>query len=366
MAPAIAAAFPRRSSVVSYAPPGFSPRFSAPSSLFSVPPAVASGSSFLAPGYSSAGSTFLFSLWVCSSRVGLCSGGFGGLVVASGFSAFFFHIFSISDPPLLSSLPSLATLGSTASASAHSPSGFQSTASGSTSGLMALFLSACSLVILNSACCSFRDLFCSSLSALGYPSDVTFAPSWRLLRLPWRWLLILRLGCLLPYLALFVLPLTSCASLLFELFSGLLGRRSLLLLLVHSLCGSFPLRRLLYSRSLSPGSSGFALPSLLLFSCIASLLAGNILGYSFASSLCQSSVAISALLGSATPVHHSLLARFVRPLLPFLFTLLHPALLVAVTSLRFFLCCWSACRACGSSSLRRLAVCRVCCRSSLV
>ena len=40
-------ALPRRSSVVSAAHPGFSPWFSAPASLFSVPPAVVSGSSFL-------------------------------------------------------------------------------------------------------------------------------------------------------------------------------------------------------------------------------------------------------------------------------------------------------------------------------
>ena len=120
-----------------------------------------------------------------------------------------------------------------------------------------------------------------------------------------------------------------------------------------------------------------------------------------------------ALLGSASPVHPSLLARFVRPLLPFLLflgfrsvglllwgpllglcrspshmlcgslfpvfgvfsgfrfapsaaPLLHPALLVAVASLHFFLCCWSACPACGSSGLCCLALCLVCCRSFLV
>ena len=46
--------------------------------------------------------------------------------------------------------------------------------------------------------------------------------------------------------------------------------------------------------------------------------------------------------------------------------LLHPALLVAVSFLRFFLCCWLAWPVCGSSGLLRLAVCRVCCRSFLV
>ena len=47
-------------------------------------------------------------------------------------------------------------------------------------------------------------------------------------------------------------------------------------------------------------------------------------------------------------------------------TLLHPALLVAVVSLYFFLCCWSACPTGGSSGLRLLAVCSVCCSSFLV
>ena len=294
-------------------------------------------------------------------------------------------------------MPSPNPLGSAASASAHGRSGVQYTASSSAAGLLVLFLSAYSLVILTSACCLFRDLFCSSLLAFGYPSAIPFAPSWRLLRLPWRWLQILKLGCLLPFLSRafrtlllapqpgcwfsfsrpipslslpqpavcsatsfaplswplgILLPFpsllvggscgfrgggsrssssgafflswlhSSCLSplvpfWLFELFSGLLARRSLLLLLVRALCSSFPLRRPLSSRFLSPGSSGVALPTLLLFSCFASLLTGDISGYSTA----RSSVAIAALLDSVSPVHHSLLAMFVRPLLPFLFFL---------------------------------------------
>ena len=113
---------------------------------------------------------------------------------------------------------------------------------------------------------------------LGFPFAVPFAPRWWLL---WRWLQILRLGCLLPFLAPFVLPLTSCVFLLFALFSRLLAIRSLLLLLVHALCSS----------SLSGVSSTFVSlawferghsslsASLFLF---ASLLPGGILEFSFA------------------------------------------------------------------------------------
>ena len=70
---------------------------------------------------------------------------------------------------------------------------------------------------------------------LGFPSAVPFAPRWWL---QWRWLQILRLGCLLLFLAPFVLPLTSCVFLLFALFSRLLAIRSLLLLLGRALCSS--------------------------------------------------------------------------------------------------------------------------------
>ena len=178
-------------------------------SLFSVPPAVASGSSSLPPAAPlPAPPSFSLS--------GFAALGWGSApAVLVGWSLpqvpqpSFFHLFSVSDPHFYP-VPAPNPLGSAASASAHGLSGVQYTASSSASGLLALFLSACSLVI-TSACCSFRDLFCSSLSAFGYPSAVPFAPSWRLLRLPWRWLQILRLGCLLPFLAPFVLPLTSCA-----------------------------------------------------------------------------------------------------------------------------------------------------------
>ena len=243
--------------------------------------------SFSASGCSSAGSTFLFSLWVCGSRVGLCCGGFGGLVIASGSSAFLLTPFLCFRPStaLLCALSGYFRLRSfclrswSLGGSVHC-FWLRVRVVGSLS--LSLFPRYPYLGLLFVP----RPLLLLSLSAFGYPSDVPFAPSWRLLRLPWRWLQILRLGCLLPYLAPFVLSLTACASLLFELFSRLLARRSLLLLLVRSLCSSFPLRCLLYSRSLLPGSSGFALPSLRLFSCIASFLAGNILGYSFAFSHC--------------------------------------------------------------------------------
>ena len=195
-------------------------------------------------------------------------------------------------------------------------------------------------------------------------------------------------------MAPFVLPLSLCL-LLFAFFSRLLAIRSLLLLLVLTLCGS--------SRS-SASSTSFSLAwferghsslsdSLFLF---ASLLLVASRGFPLSS---QSSVALAALLGSVYPVHLSLLALFARPLLPFslllgllfhgpalrspsqllggsLFPilwflqppalLLRPALLVAVTSLCFLLCCWSACPAGGSSGLRFLAVCSVYCSSLLV
>ena len=202
------------------------------------------------------------------------------------------------------------------------------------------------------------------------------------------------------------LPLTSCVFLLFALFSRLLAIRSLLLLLVCALCSS----------SLSGVSSTFVSlawferghsisPPLFSCSCLFFLVASWC--FLLPSLTTQSSVALAALLGSVYPVHHSLLALFVRPLLPFSspwasvpgacscrvlfsgsvgvplparwllvssfwgfssFRLCTSAatLLVAVTSHCFFLCCWSACPAGGSSGLRILAICSVCCSSFLV
>ena len=185
---------------------------------------------------------------------------------------------------------------------------------------------------------------------------------------------------LLPFLALFVLPLTSCAFLLFALFSGLLDIRSLLL--GRALCSSFPLRCLLYSRFSRLVRAGSFYP-LRLFSCFASLLPGDILGFSFAYShypvfcctcgfagFCFScpplfvghirptSASLSlllglpfrepALVGSSSRVLSESLSHAMWLLFPVLgvspasgfapsaATLLHPALLVAVPSLRFF------------------------------
>ena len=150
--------------------------------------------------------------------------------------------------------------------------------------------------------------------------------------------------------------------------------------------------------------------SLFLF---ASLLPGGILGFSFACShypvfccscgfagfcfscpplfaghVCPSSASLSLLLGLtfrgptlvgsssralSESLSHAMWLLFpgfgvslASGFAPSAATLLRPALLVAVSSLRFFLCCWSACPAGGSSGLRRLAVCNVCCSSFLV
>ena len=179
-----------------------------------------------------------------------------------------------------------------------------------------------------------------------------------------------------------------------------------------TLCVVLPAQASLLCSFLSPGLRGVALPSPTLFSCSRLFFLVASWSLLLPSLTTQSSVALVALLGSVHPVHLSLLALFARPLLPFLFlgfcsmgllllgpllrlcrspsqllggflfpvfgvspassfassaaTLLHPALLVAVASLCFFLCCWSACPTGGSSGLRFLAVCSVCCSSFLV
>ena len=74
-------------------------------------------------------------------------------------------------------VPSPTPLGSAASASAHGLSGVQYTASSSASGLLALFLSTCSLILLPSACCSFRYLFCTSFSTFGFSFCRSFRSS---------------------------------------------------------------------------------------------------------------------------------------------------------------------------------------------
>ena len=116
---------------------------------------------------------------------------------------------------------------------------------------------------------------------LGFPSTIPFAPRW-LLRLLWWWLQFLRLGCLLPFLAPFVLPLTSCVFLLFALFSRLLAIRSLLLLLLlRALCRSSRsgVSSTLVSLAWFKRDCSTLSASLFLF---ASLLPGGILEFSFA------------------------------------------------------------------------------------
>ena len=97
--------------------------------------------------------------------------------LASGSSAFLPSLFSLFPDLRFCPVPSPNPLGSAASASAHGLSGVQYSSSSSASGLLALFLSACSLVLLTSACCSFRYLFCTSLSTFGFSFCRSFRSS---------------------------------------------------------------------------------------------------------------------------------------------------------------------------------------------
>ena len=101
--------------------------------------------------------------------------------------------------------------------------------------------------------------------------------------------------------------------------SGLLAIRILLLLLVRALCSSFPLTRLIYSRFSHLVRAGLLYPLRLSFLVSRLFFLVTSLGFHLPTLTPQSSLA--ALLGSVSPVHHSLLAMFVRPLLPFLFFL---------------------------------------------
>ena len=176
-------------------------------------------------------------------------------------------------------VPSSNPVGSAASASAHGLSGVQYTASSSASRLLALFLSAFSLVILTSACCSFRYLFCTSLSTFGFSFCRSFRSS-----------LVASAASVVvssdpqarvpPSFPGSVCP-ASLLLCLFALFSRLLAIRSLLLLLVHALCSSS--RSGVSSKFVSlawfeRGRSSLS-DSLFLF---ASLLPGVILKFSFA------------------------------------------------------------------------------------
>ena len=204
MAPAQRLRLPRQSSVVSAAHPGFSPWFLLPLLcasccrfwlFFSASDCFSAGSLFLSSGFAALG-------WGSAPAV------FHGLVLPQvpRPSCLPFSLF----PDLrFCPVPSPNPLGSAASASAHGLSGVQYSASSSTSGLLGLSFSppvplfSLPQPVVRSATSSAP----LSRSTFGFSFCRPFAPRWWLL---WRWLQILRLGCLLPFLAPFVLSLTSC------------------------------------------------------------------------------------------------------------------------------------------------------------
>ena len=310
-------------------------------------------------------------------------------------------------------MPSPNPLGSTASSSAHGLSGVQYTASSSASGLLALFLSACSLVSLFPRSPSLSLLFVL-LPLLHLSLDL------------WVSYRSLRSSLVAPAASMVVAP--DPQARVPPSFPGSVSPASPLgpfcclnsspdfWLFVVSSSFSCALCVVLSRSDVSStvvSLAWFERPSPPLFSCFASLLPGDILGFSFASSqypvfccycgfagfcfscptllaghvrLTSASISLllglpfrgPALVGSSSralseSLSHAMWLLFpvfgVSPasgFAPSAATLLHPALLVAVASLRFFLCCWSSCPAGGSSGLRRLAVCSVCCSLFLV
>ena len=214
-------------------------------------------------------------------------------------------------------MPSPNPVGSAASASAHGLSGVQYSASSSASGLLALFLSSCSLVLLTSACCSFHYLFCTSLGlwvfllpfllllvggfcGAGFRSSGSGASF-----LSW-----LCLSCLSPLVSFCCLR-SSPDFWLFAVSSSF----------ACALCVVLPAQASLLRSFLSPGSSGVGLPFPTLFSCSRLFFLVSSWSFLLPSLTTQSSVALVALPGSVYPAHHSLLALFAQPLLPFLFFL---------------------------------------------
>ena len=215
-------------------------------------------------------------------------------------------------------VPSPNLKGSAASASAHGLSGVQYTASSSASGLLALFLSACSLVS------PYLSLLFVPLPLLRLSLDL-----WVLL-LPFLSLLIddfcggvfgssgsgasflswLSLSCLSPLVSFCCLR-SSPDFWLFAVSSSF----------SCTLCVVLPAQVSLLRSFLPPGSSGVALPSPTLFSCLRLFFLVASWSFLLPSLTTQSSVALVALLGSVYPVHLSLLALFARPLLPFLLSL---------------------------------------------
>ena len=124
----------------------------------------------------SAGSPFLFSGFAALGW-GSAPAVFHGLVLPQVPRPSCLPFFSLLPDLRFCPVPSPNPLGSAASASAHGLSGVQYSASSSAYGLLALFLSACSLVLLTSACCSFRYLFCTSLSTFGFSFCHSFRSS---------------------------------------------------------------------------------------------------------------------------------------------------------------------------------------------
>ena len=125
-------------SVVSCAPQGFPP-LSAPSSLLSVPPPAVSASPSLPPGVSvlTLPSSSLLSL-AASALSDMSAPALGSSTVVlavpqlpPGPQPSLFRPFTVSDPPLLSSVSASASLSSASLGSATGPSGFASAASGS-------------------------------------------------------------------------------------------------------------------------------------------------------------------------------------------------------------------------------------------
>ena len=128
-------------SVVTSAPPGFPP-LSTPSSLLFVPPPAVSASPSLPPGVSvlTPPSSSLLSS-APSVLSGLSAPALGSSPVISavpqlppGPQPSLFQPFTLSDPPLLSSVSALAPLGSASLGFTAGPSGFASAASGSAFG----------------------------------------------------------------------------------------------------------------------------------------------------------------------------------------------------------------------------------------
>ena len=207
--------------------------------------------------------------------MGLCSGSFHGLVLPQVPRPSCLP-FSLLPALRFCPVPSPNPLGSAASASAHGLSGVQYSASSSASGMLALFLSACSRVLLTSACCLFHYLFSTSLSTFGFSFCHSFRSS-------------------LVASAAFVVVASNPQSRVPPSFPGSVCPASLLLSFccLHSspgfwlfavsssflcaLCVVLPAQASLLRSFLSPGSSGVALPSL--FFLFESLLSGGILKF---------------------------------------------------------------------------------------